>query len=237
MIIFPAIDVLDNRAVRLLYGKRDNVTDYGTPESRAVLWREAGAKYLHLVDLNGAFDDSRVNDKTLKNVIREVGIPVQIGGGIKSFDRVKYYIEEVGATRVIIGSALVTDSNMAEQAYSKYGDKIVAGIDALDGKVRIKGWVENVDITPIQLAEQMKGLGATTVVYTDISRDGALSGINIDATVEMQEKTGLNIIASGGASKINELDKLSSRGIYGAILGRSIYEGSIDLKEAIKKFS
>lgn len=237
MIIFPAIDVLDNRAVRLLYGKRDNVTDYGTPESRAVLWRESGAEFLHLVDLNGAFDDSRINDKTLKNVIREVGIPVQIGGGIKSFDRVKYYIEEVGATRVIIGSALVTDRNMAEQAYSQYGDKIVAGIDALDGKVRIKGWVENVDITPIQLAEQMKELGATTVVYTDISRDGALSGINIDATHEMQEKTGLNIIASGGASNITELDKLNNRGIYGAILGRSIYEGSIDLKDAIKKFS
>lgn len=237
MIIFPAIDVLDNRAVRLLYGKRDNVTDYGTPESRAVLWRESGAEFLHLVDLNGAFDDSRINDKALKNVIREVGIPVQIGGGIKSFDRVKYYIEEVGATRVIIGSALVTDRNMAEQAYSQYGDKIVAGIDALDGKVRIKGWVENVDITPIQLAEQMKELGATTVVYTDISRDGALSGINIDATHEMQEKTGLNIIASGGASNITELDKLNNRGIYGAILGRSIYEGSIDLKDAIKKFS
>lgn len=237
MIIFPAIDVLDNRAVRLLYGKRDNATDYGTPESRAVLWRESGANFLHLVDLNGAFDDSRINDKTLKNVIREVGIPVQIGGGIKSFDRVKYYIEEVGATRVIIGSALVTDRNMAEQAYSQYGDKIVAGIDALDGKVRIKGWVENVDITPIQLAEQMKELGATTVVYTDISRDGALSGINIDATHEMQEKTGLNIIASGGASNITELDKLNNRGIYGAILGRSIYEGSIDLKDAIKKFS
>lgn len=236
MIIFPAIDVLDNRAVRLLYGKRDNVTDYGTPESRAVLWREAGAKFLHLVDLNGAFDDSRINDKTLKNVIREVGIPVQIGGGIKSFDRVKYYIEEVGATRVIIGSALVTNRKMAEQAYSQYGDKIVAGIDALDGKVCIKGWVENVDITPIQLAEQMKELGATTVVYTDISRDGALSGINIDATHEMQEKTGLNIIASGGASNITELDKLNNRGIYGAILGRSIYEGSIDLKDAIKKF-
>lgn len=237
MIIFPAIDVLDNRAVRLLYGKRDNVTDYGTPESRAVLWRESGAKYLHLVDLNGAFDDSRINDKTLKNVIREVGIPVQIGGGIKNFDRVKYYIEEVGATRVIIGSALVTDRMMAEKAYSIYGDKIVAGIDALDGKVCIKGWVENVDITPIQLAEQMKELGATTAVYTDISRDGALSGINIDATHEMQKKTSLNIIASGGASNISELDKLNNRGIYGAILGRSIYEGSIDLKEVIKKFS
>lgn len=236
MIIFPAIDVLDNRAVRLLYGKRDEVTDYGTPESRAVMWRESGAEYLHLVDLNGAFDNSRVNDKTLKNVIREVGIPVQIGGGIKSFDRVKYYIEEVGATRVIIGSALVTDRQMAEKAYSKYGDKIVAGIDALDGKVRIRGWVENVDITPIKLAEQMKELGATTVVYTDISRDGALTGLNIDSTALMQEKTGLNIIASGGAACIDELDKLNARGIYGAILGRSIYEGSIDLKDAINKF-
>lgn len=236
MIIFPAIDVLDNRAVRLLYGKRDEVTDYGTPESRAVLWRESGAEYLHLVDLNGAFDDSRVNDKTLKNVIQEVGIPVQIGGGIKSFDRVKYYIEEVGATRVIIGSALVTDRQMAEKAYSKYGDKIVAGIDALDGKVRIKGWVENVDITPIKLAEQMKELGATTVVYTDISRDGALTGLNIDATAIMQEETGLNIIASGGAARLEELEQINSRGIYGAILGRSIYEGSIDLKDAINKF-
>lgn len=236
MIIFPAIDVLDNRAVRLLYGKRESVTDYGTPESRAVLWRESGAEYLHLVDLNGAFDNSRVNDKTLKNVIREVGIPVQIGGGIKSFDRVKYYIEEVGATRVIIGSALVTDRQMAEKAYQEFGDKIVAGIDALDGKVRIKGWVENVDITPIKLAEQMKELGATTVVYTDISRDGALTGLNIDSTALMQEKTGLNIIASGGAACIDELDKLNSRGIYGAILGRSIYEGSIDLKDAINKF-
>lgn len=236
MIIFPAIDVLDNRAVRLLYGKRESVTDYGTPESRAVLWRESGAEYLHLVDLNGAFDNSRVNDKTLKNVIREVGIPVQIGGGIKSFDRVKYYIEEVGATRVIIGSALVTDRQMAEKAYQEFGDKIVAGIDALDGKVRIKGWVENVDITPIKLAEQMKKLGATTVVYTDISRDGALTGLNIDSTALMQEKTGLNIIASGGAACIDELDKLNYRGIYGAILGRSIYEGSIDLKDAINKF-
>lgn len=236
MIIFPAIDVLDNRAVRLLYGKRESVTDYGTPESRAVLWRESGAEYLHLVDLNGAFDNSRVNDKTLKNVIREVGIPVQIGGGIKSFDRVKYYIEEVGATRVIIGSALITDRQMAEKAYQEFGDKIVAGIDALDGKVRIKGWVENVDITPIKLAEQMKELGATTVVYTDISRDGALTGLNIDSTALMQEKTGLNIIASGGAACIDELDMLNSRGIYGAILGRSIYEGSIDLKDAINKF-
>lgn len=236
MIIFPAIDVLDNRAVRLLYGKRENVTDYGTPESRAVLWRESGAEYLHLVDLNGAFDNSRVNDKTLKNVIREVGIPVQIGGGIKSFDRVKYYIEEVGATRVIIGSALVTDRQMAEKAYQEFGEKIVAGIDALDGKVRIKGWVENVDITPMQLAMQMKELGATTVVYTDISRDGALTGLNIDSTALMQEKTGLNIIASGGAARIDELDKLNTRGIYGAILGRSIYEGSIDLKDAINKF-
>lgn len=235
MKIFPAIDVLDNRAVRLLYGKRDIVTDYGSPLERAELWLEQGAEYLHMVDLNGAFDDTIINDKTLKEVIKKVNVPVQLGGGIKSLDKVKYYLEEVGVSRVIIGSACVTDRAMVENACAKYGDKIACGIDAKNGKVCIKGWVQAVEIGAIELALQMKNCEINTVIYTDITRDGALTGVNVDATIELQKHTGMNVIASGGMSNIEDVRKLGQLGVYGAILGRSIYTGNIDLKEAISE--
>lgn len=234
MLLFPAVDVLDNRAVRLLYGKRDEVTDYGTPLKRAMTWQEQGAEYLHLVDLNGAFDDSLVNDKTLRELVKNLDIPVEIGGGIKSYDRVRYYLEEVGASRVIIGTALVTDPDMTDRVCSKYGDKIVAGIDAMNDRVAIKGWVEKVDITPLELSLKMKERGVNTVIFTDISRDGALSGANVDATERLQRLSGMNIIASGGVKNIGDIVKMKEKGIYGAILGRAIYTGNLDLKEAIK---
>ena len=147
MILFPAVDVLDNRAVRLLYGKRDEVTDYGTPLDMALRWQESGAQYLHIVDLNGAFDDSLVNKKTLVELIKNVKIPVQIGGGIKTFDKIKFYLEEVGASRVIVGTACVTNPDMMDIACAKYGNKIASGIDAKDGFVAIKGWVEKSTLT------------------------------------------------------------------------------------------
>lgn len=234
MKLYPAIDILDNRAVRLLYGKRDNVTDYGTPIERAEMWINEGAEYLHLVDLNGAFDTSLTNENTLKELIRRINKPVQIGGGIKSFERVKYYLEEIGADSVIIGSALVTDPDMAEKSYAKYGNKIVAGIDAMNNKVCIKGWVEESDLTPLELALKMKEYGAERVVFTDISRDGALSGVNVKATADLQAKTNLNIIASGGMRSLNDIEMLIKEGIYGAILGRAIYTGDIELNRAIK---
>lgn len=233
MLLFPAVDVLDNRAVRLLYGKRDEVTDYGTPLERAMTWQEQGAEYLHLVDLNGAFDDSLVNDKTLRELVKNLDIPVEIGGGIKSYDRVRYYLEEVGASRVIIGTALVTDPDMTDRVCSRYGDKIVAGIDAMNDRVAIKGWVEKVDITPLELSLKMKERGVNTVIFTDISRDGALSGANVDATERLQRLSGMNIIASGGVKNIDDIVKMKERGIYGAILGRAIYTGNLDLMEAI----
>lgn len=234
MILFPAIDVLDNRAVRLLYGKREMVTDYGNPVERAERWVDCGSEFLHVVDLNGAFDDSLVNDKTLKEMIKNNKAKVQIGGGIKSFDRVKYYIEEVGAARVIIGSACVSDRDMLEKAFSIYGEKIACGIDAMDGYVRIKGWVEKSDLTPIKLATDVKALGGTTIIYTDISRDGALSGINLECTIELSQKTGMDVIASGGLKNLEDIRNLKEQNIYGAILGRSIYTGAVDLREAIK---
>lgn len=234
MILFPAVDILDNRAVRLLYGKRDLVTDYGDPAELAAKWADLGAQYLHVVDLNGAFDDSAVNRETLKRLIKEVKIPVQLGGGIKTLDKIKFYLEEVGVTRVIVGTACVTAPEVADKACALYGNKIVAGIDCKDGFVAIKGWVEKSGLTAEKVALDMKERGSDTVVYTDISRDGALTGVNVDATVSLAEKTGMNIIASGGMSSLSDIEKLMQKDVYGAILGRAIYNKNIDLTEALK---
>ena len=234
MILFPAVDILDNRAVRLLYGERDKVTDYGDPAELAAKWSSEGAEYLHVVDLNGAFDDSSVNRKTLVRLIKEVKIPVQLGGGIKTLDKIKFYLEEVGVTRVIVGTACVTAPDMVDKACALYGNRIVAGIDCKDGFVAIKGWVEKSSLTAEKVALDMKERGSDTVVYTDISRDGALTGVNVEATSALAEKTGMNIIASGGMSSLDDVKKLmQKKNIYGAILGRAIYNGNINLAEAL----
>lgn len=234
MILFPAVDILDNRAVRLLYGQREKVTDYGDPVELALRWSDIGAQYLHVVDLNGAFDDSAVNRETLKRLVKELKIPVQLGGGIKTLDKIKYYLEEVGVTRVIVGTACVTAPDVADKACALYGNKIVAGIDCKDGFVAIKGWVEKSDLTAQKVALDMKERGSDTVVYTDISRDGALTGVNVDATAELAKNTGMKIIASGGMSCIDDIKKLMQKDVYGAILGRAIYNGNIDLSEALE---
>ena len=234
MILFPAVDILDNRAVRLLYGERDKVTDYGDPAELAAKWSSEGAEYLHVVDLNGAFDDSAVNRKTLVRLIKEVKIPVQLGGGIKTLDKIKFYLEEVGVTRVIVGTACVTAPDMVDKACALYGNRIVAGIDCKDGFVAIKGWVEKSSLTAEKVALDMKERGSDTVVYTDISRDGALTGVNVDATAELAKNTGMKIIASGGMSCIDDIIKLMQKDVYGAILGRAIYNGNIDLSDALE---
>ena len=234
MILFPAVDILDNRAVRLLYGQRDKVTDYGDPVELALRWSDIGAQYLHVVDLNGAFDDSAVNRETLKRLVKELKIPMQLGGGIKTLDKIKYYLEVVGVTRVIVGTACVPAPDVADKACALYGNKIVAGIDCKDGFVAIKGWVEKSDLTAQKVALDMKERGSDTVVYTDISRDGALTGVNVDATAELAKNTGMKIIASGGMSCIDDIKKLMQKDVYGAILGRAIYNGNIDLSEALE---
>lgn len=234
MILFPAVDVLDNKAVRLLYGKRDQVTVYGTPIEMALKWQEMGAQYLHLVDLNGAFDDSLVNKKTLIELIKNVSIPVEIGGGIKTLDKIKFYMEEVGASRVIVGTACVTNPDMMDKACALYGNKIASGIDAKDGYVAIKGWVEKSSLKPIDVALDMKKRGVDTIIYTDISRDGALSGVNLESTIELSKQSNMNIIASGGMATLDDVKAVKEADLYGAILGRSIYTGKIDLKEALK---
>lgn len=235
MILFPAVDILENRAVRLLYGERDKVTDYGDPAELAAKWTAKGAEYLHVVDLNGAFDDSSVNRETLKRLIKEVNIPVQLGGGIKTLDKIKFYLEEVGVTRVIVGTACVTAPEVVDKACALYGNRIVAGIDCKDGFVAIKGWVEKSALTADAVALAMKERGSDTVVYTDIGRDGALTGVNVEATSALASATGMNVIASGGMSSIVDIEKLmQKKNVYGAILGRAIYNGNIDLTEALE---
>lgn len=233
MILFPAVDILDNRAVRLLYGERDKVTDYGDPAELALKWQDLGAEYLHVVDLNGAFDDSAVNRETLKRLVRGINIPVQLGGGIKTLDKIKYYLEDVGVTRVIVGTACVTAPDMVDKACALFGNRIVAGIDCKDGFVAIKGWVEKSALTAEKVALDMKERGSDTVVYTDIGRDGALTGVNVAATAKLAEQTGMNIVASGGMSSLDDIVGLMRKDIYGAILGRAIYNGNIDLQKAL----
>lgn len=233
MILFPAIDILEGRAVRLLYGKRDNVTDYGLPIDRAKQWIDCGAQYLHVVDLSGAFSGKSAINSTLEK-IAALGVPVQSGGGLRTYNDVKERLES-GATRVIMGTACHTDPELFSRLCADFGDKIVAGIDAADGFIRINGWTENSGVKAEDFGRKARQMGVGVCVYTDISRDGALTGAAVSSTEAMQKNTGLSVIASGGISSMDDLYALNERGVYGAILGRSIYTGAINLEKAIRE--
>ncbi|MDR2090754.1 MAG: 1-(5-phosphoribosyl)-5-[(5-phosphoribosylamino)methylideneamino]imidazole-4-carboxamide isomerase [Clostridiales bacterium] len=234
MILFPAIDILDGRAVRLSLGKRDTATVYGEPAELAKKWADLGAEFLHVVDLNAAFDNAAVNEKQIEDIRRAVKIPVQLGGGFKSMDRIAHCLDNLGIDRAIIGSAAVTNPALFQEAAKKYGGRIICGIDERNGRVSIKGWVEDGGITPVELCAKVKSAGVTTVVYTDISRDGTLTGANVGKTYLLQKLSGLNIIASGGVASAEDIRALKEKGIYGAILGKSLYEKTLDLSEALR---
>lgn len=231
MILFPAIDILNGRAVRLLYGKRDEVTDYGDPLDRAKAWLDCGAEILHVVDLSGAFGEESGFLRILEK-IASLGRPVQTGGGMRSAQAIEGRFE-AGASRVVLGTVCVTDPRVFKQATARYGDKIVAGIDAKNGRLAVKGWTEVAEKDAFAFGCEAKKCGVKDAVFTDIGRDGALSGANVEETVNMA-RTGLNIIASGGIKDSDDLFRLKERGVYGAILGRAIYTGNLDLKKAIE---
>lgn len=232
MILFPAIDILDGRAVRLLYGKKNEVTDYGDPVDRAKQWLDCGAEFLHVVDLSGAFDGNSHINGTLEKIAK-LGVPVQSGGGLRSFADVRSRLD-AGAARVVLGTLACTDPALFAALTETYQEKIVAGIDAKDGKLSIKGWTELSDETAEAFGRKAADMGVRYAVFTDISKDGAMQGASIEPTRAMQEKTGLDVIASGGIASLDDLLKLKAAGLYGAILGRSIYAGAIDLSEAIR---
>lgn len=236
MILYPAIDIRGGECVRLSQGSFDAVTVYEKdPVQAALLWQEAGASWIHTVDLDGALSGRAVNLEVLKRIVRAVKIPVQNGGGVRKMEHVEEKLS-IGLARVIIGTAAVKDPDFLARALKEYGpERIAVGIDAKDGKVATEGW-ENVSrISAVELGKKMKAMGLKYAVYTDISRDGMLCGPNIPATCEMMEQTGLTVIASGGISSMEDLEALAQAGVYGAITGKALYEKRIDLAQAVRK--
>lgn len=233
MIIFPAIDILDGKAVRLFRGDYQKSKIYGDPYEMSRKWIGCGAKYLHVVDLNGARGDRGANTEIIKKIAKDGLISVQVGGGIRSREDVARCFD-MGIDRIIFGSACVKTPDLVERAIGEYGaDRIICGVDSLDGKVSIGGWKENTDRDIKDVCNEMKSLGATTIICTDIAKDGTMQGADENFLKELVLSTGMKVIASGGINSEANLVGLAKAGAYGAILGKSLYEGKISLRSAL----
>ncbi len=237
MQLYPAIDMKNGQCVRLKQGLFDNVTVYSdTPAAMARLWEEKGASFLHLVDLDGALAGHPVNTLAVKKILETVSIPVELGGGIRTADSVKELLD-MGVSRVIIGTKAVERPEFMKELIGTFGsERIVLGVDAKDGLVAVEGWEKVSSLPAKDLCLLMKNFGVRHVVYTDISRDGMLSGPNVTATRKLTEETGMDVIASGGVSSMGDLEALDQAGIRGAIIGKALYEGRIRLEEAVRRF-
>ena len=237
MIIFPAIDIRGGKCVRLLKGDFAKETVFSDkPEEMAKKWQAQGAEVLHLVDLDGALAGKPQNLATVKKILTAVDIPVELGGGIRTLESIDEVLK-LGVRRVILGSVAVRDPELVKTACAKYGDRIVVGIDAKDGIVAVDGWGVSGDVEATALAKEMKKAGVKTIIYTDISRDGTLSGVNVEATAKLARESGVAVVASGGVKSIADIEALKpyeKAGIEGVIVGKSIYMGTLDLAEAIE---
>ncbi len=234
MNIFPAIDLIGGSAVRLVRGDYNQMTVYSNdPVAVAKNFFTAGAAYLHVVDLEGARDGSTANFETVCALIEQSGLQVEIGGGIRDMKTVQKYIE-AGAFRVILGTAAVTDPVFLDAALDAYGDKIAVGVDIKDGLVAIKGWTEVSALSCFDFCRQLERKGVSTVICTDISKDGLLSGTNLSLYSAMSRQFKLNINASGGVSTVADVKTLAEMNLYGAILGKALYTGALDLKSALQ---
>ena len=237
MLLIPAIDLKDGKCVRLQQGDMQSSTTFGEdPAAMARRWLEAGARRLHLVDLNGAFAGKPVNEAAVKAILAEVGdeIPVQLGGGIRDLDTIERYLDD-GVSFVIIGTAAVKSPGFLKDACSAFGGHIIVGLDAKDGKVATDGWSKLTGHEVIDLAKKFEDYGVEAVIYTDIGRDGMLSGVNVDATVKLARALSIPVIASGGLSDMADIEKLcavEAEGVTGVICGRSIYSGALDFAAA-----
>ncbi len=233
MQIYPAIDIKDGRAVRLRQGLAADVTDYGTPAEAAMDWKTQGATYLHVVDLDGAFEGKGRNLPLVAEIVRETGLPVELGGGIRTMEDIEARLS-LGVARVILGTVALTDPDLVRRACARYPGRIACGIDAKDGRVAVRGWVEASDVDPVDLALRMKDAGVLNVIYTDIRRDGMQTGPNVEATAELVRRTGLRVIGSGGVGKIQDLYDLRDAGCAGAIVGKALYNGNFTLAQALR---
>lgn len=234
MLIFPAIDLYEGKAVRLYKGDYSQMTVYSNdPPEIAKKFKQAGATHLHLVDLQGAKTGETPNLETIRAIRKSTDLFIEVGGGIRTMQVIERYLS-AGVDRVILGTAAVTDPDFVHKAVAAYGEKIAVGVDIKDGSVAIKGWTETSGIDPFAFCEQMQKIGVCTLICTDISKDGAMQGTNRALYKQLSERFSLQIIASGGVSSLEDVKALSEMNLYGAIVGKAYYVGAIDLKEAIR---
>ena len=233
MIIFPAIDIRNEKCVRLTQGDYSKMTVYGVdPVEVALKWQSKGAEYLHMVDLDGAKDGKRVNGAIIEKVAKNVDIPIQVGGGIRDAKAVEELLS-IGVSRAIIGTGAINDLKWLSELVRVYGEKICVSIDAKNGFVATDGWKQISEIDAVEFAVNLENIGVKTIVYTDIQKDGMLKGPNFKMYEELMEKVDLDIIASGGITTIEDVETLKCMGIYGAIIGKALYDEKIKLEEAI----
>lgn len=236
MNLYPAIDLHDGKCVRLYKGDYNAVTEYGDPVSMAKKWEACGAKLIHLVDLDGALVGNEKNLDVVKKIISAINIDVELGGGIRSLEQIDKILS-LGVKRVILGSIALKKPEVVKEAINKYGsERIVVGVDTKGFMVATDGWTKESDMDALTFCKMLEGIGVKYVIFTDIAKDGTLSGVNIEQTKKLVDNTNLNIIASGGVSSISDLTDVLNIGCEGVIIGKAIYNGNIDLKEAIKKF-
>ena len=233
MIIFPAIDLYEGKAVRLYKGDYAKLTVYDeNPINTAKKFVEEGATHIHMVDLEGARDGNTPNFETVKQIVNATDLFVEIGGGIRDMETIEKYLS-VGVGRVILGTAAVSSEGFVERAVEKYGDKIAVGADIKDGEIAVKGWIEKSGVKSDDFFEKMQKIGVKTIICTDISRDGAMRGTNLELYRLLSQKYDMNIIASGGVSSLDDVIALRKMDVYGAIIGKAYYTGAIRLSEAI----
>lgn len=235
MIIIPAIDLKGGKCVRLLQGREEDVTVYSDdPVATARRWADTGAELIHIVDLDGAFSGEQKNLEAVRAIRDAVDVKLELGGGIRDMERIDLLVS-LGIDRVILGTVAAENPDLVKSSCSKYPGQVIVGIDAKDGKVAVRGWVEVTGHEAVEFAKTVEGHGAAGIVYTDISRDGMLSGPNVEATKNLADSVGIPVIASGGVKSMDDIKNLLDvGGIWGAITGKAIYSGSLDCKEAIR---
>ena len=236
MILFPAIDLKDGQCVRLKLGDMDQVTVFNdSPGNQAKAFEDQGFEYLHLVDLNGAFAGRPVNGAAVEEILAATKLPTQLGGGIRDLDTIEMWLSK-GITRVILGTIAVRDPKLVHQACKEFPGKVAVGIDAKGGKVAVEGWAETSELTVIDMARKFENVGVSAIIYTDVDRDGILTGLNIDSTLELANATSISVIASGGLASIKDIERLVQQDcaiLEGAISGRALYDGRLDPDEAL----
>ena len=236
MIILPAIDIKDGRCVRLFQGDYDQVTTYANdPVDVAFRWQNAGASWLHIVDLDGAAAGRPINGELIHRIRKETTLHIELGGGLRTLDDMDFVLK-LGVDRIILGTVAIKDPALLKEALLRWGKRVVVGLDARAGKVAISGWRENSQVDAVALAQELSALGAQRFIYTDIARDGSLQGPNIAALQALQNSVSSAVIASGGVSSLHDLRALAAIGVEGTIVGKAIYTGDVDLATAILEF-